>query len=447
MQWRKTNAVKPIPVDSARGERPDIGHGSTRPVGRHGLLWEADRAFGGPGRAGRTARFAAISGGGTASHALLTVAIARALVARGLEPGSLQLIGSKRGREESVMAGQGFPLLRLSGRGLRRSRSAAHLPRNLAAVAGLAWASLRAFATFLRHRPRVVVGTGGYASLAAGLAAAALRIPLGLLNADVEPGLANRVLGRVADACAVANPGTRLPHAVVTGVPLRPQVLAVRRTPESRQRARSTLGIPEGRRTVCFAGGSLGALRINQAAASLAQRWSAREDLAIYHVTGRRDYEEVAGSAAGGPGGTGGPAAPGARGLWRQVVSYQDHMEDLYEAADVMVCRAGAMTVAELAAAGVPSVLIPLAGAPRDHQTKNARVLERAGAAVLVPDPECQPARLESVLDELLGDPARLDAMADAARGLGRRAGHQRAAARIAELVCQVADGRCGVSC
>lgn len=442
MQPRRRDAAKRIPVSSAPGEQqPVIGHSRAGPGGRRGLPPEG-RAPDGPQRAARTVRFAAIAGGGTASHALLTVMVARALVARGLEPESLQLIGSKRGREESVMAGQGFRLLRLSGRGLRRSRFAANLPRNLGAVAGLAWASLRTCATFLRHRPRVVVGVGGYASVPAGLAAAALRIPLVLLNADVEPGLANRVLGRVADACAVANPNTRLPHAVLTGVPLRPQVLAVSRTPESRRRARRALGIPEGRRTVCFAGGSLGALRINRVATCLAQRWSAREDLAIYHVTGRRDYEAVAATAISGPGGAGGTAAPGARGLWRRVVPFQDDMELLYEAADVMVCRAGALTVAELAAVGLPSVLIPLAGAPRDHQTKNARVLEHAGAAVLVPDSECQPARLEPVLDELMGDPARLGAMADAARGLGERLGHRRAAARVAELVCQVADGR-----
>jgi UDP-N-acetylglucosamine--N-acetylmuramyl-(pentapeptide) pyrophosphoryl-undecaprenol N-acetylglucosamine transferase len=391
-------------------------------------------------RPARALCFAAIAGGGTASHALLTLEIARALEARGVEPATLQLIGSRRGREESVMAGQGFPLLRLSGRGLVRSWSPAHLTGNLAAVAGLTWAALRAFATFVRNRPRVFVGVGGYASLPPGLAAATLRIPLVLLNADVEPGLANRVLGRVADACAVANPGTRLPRAVVTGAPVREQILAVRRTPETRVAARRALGIPEGRQTVCFTGGSLGALRINRVAACLAQRWSAREDLAIYHVTGRRDYEEMAASATCEARG-GGEHTDGESGLWRGMVPFQDHIELLYEAADVMVCRAGAMTVAELAAAGVPAVLVPLGGAPSDHQTQNARVLARAGAAVLVPDPECDPERLESVLGELLGDAARLEAMAQAALAVGHELGHRSAAGRVAELVCRVADG------
>ena len=127
-------------------------------------------------------------------------------------------------------------------------------------------------------------------------------------------------------------------------------------------------------------------------------------------------------------------------GLWRRMVPFQDNFELLYEAADVMVCRAGAMTVAELAVTGVPSVLIPLGGAPSDHQTQNARVLERAGAAVLVPDAECEPARLERLLDELLGDRAGLEAMATAAFGLGQSLGHRSATARVAEIVCQVAD-------
>jgi UDP-N-acetylglucosamine--N-acetylmuramyl-(pentapeptide) pyrophosphoryl-undecaprenol N-acetylglucosamine transferase len=342
------------------------------------------------------------------------------------------------------MAGQGFPLLRLSGRGFVRSWSTAHLIGNLSAAAGLAWASLRAFTTFVWNRPRVVVGVGGYASLPAGLAAVALRIPLVVLNADVEPGLANRVLSRFAKVCAIANPATRLPHAVVTGAPIREQILAVRRTPETRQAARRTLGIPDGRTTLCFTGGSLGAQRINLVAESLSDRWSARGDLAIYLQTGRRNYEGLLDRADARRPGTDQKSVVG--GLWRRIVAFQDQMELLYEAADVMVCRAGAMTVAELATTGVPSVLVPLGGAPSDHQSQNARVLAGAGAAVLVPDPECQSERLASVLEELLGDPVRLAAMTEAALELGRQLGHLGAGARIAELVCRVAEGREPVS-
>jgi UDP-N-acetylglucosamine--N-acetylmuramyl-(pentapeptide) pyrophosphoryl-undecaprenol N-acetylglucosamine transferase len=391
----------------------------------------------------REARFAAIAGGGTASHALLALEVARGLEARGHEPVTIQLIGSKRGREERVMAGQAYPLIKLSGRGLVRSWSLENLAGNLAATAGIAWATVQALATFLWHRPRVFVGVGGYASLPPGLAAALLRIPIVLLNADVEPGLANRVLGRFAAACAVVSPRTPLPRKVVTGVPVREKIVAVRRLPDTRREARRALGIPEGRLTVCFTGGSLGSLRINRAAVGLVRLWSSREDLAIYHVTGRRDYEALVQDATAGPANPlehTGTETDTESGLWSRMVPFENDVQLLYEAADVMVCRAGAMTVTELAATGVPAVLVPLPGAPGDHQTQNAYLLTAAGAGVLLPDSECEPARLESVLEELLGDAQRLEAMAKAAQDVGLRLGHRHAAADLAEVVCSAAE-------
>lgn len=387
-------------------------------------------------------RFAAIAGGGTASHAIIAVEVARALTARGIDPAAIQLIGSVTGREEGPLVGHGFPLLRLSGRGIVRAQSAASVRRNLSAAAGLLWATLRALATFVRRRPRVMVGAGGYASLPPGLAAALLRIPLVLLNADVEPGRANALLSRAAAACAVATPATPLPRAVVTGAPLRPQILGVHRNPESRAAARRALGIPEGRCVVCFVGGSLGARRVNLAAADLAERWRGRSDVALFQVTGRRHFDELVVASAPAPHTThgDGSSSHASSGPWRRVVPFQDDMALVYEVADLMVCRSGAMTVAELAVVGVPSVLVPLAGAPGDHQTKNARILADAGAAVIVADAGCSGAALEPVLDGLLGDPARLEAMGRAALDVGRRLGHRDAAARIAELVCQVAD-------
>jgi UDP-N-acetylglucosamine--N-acetylmuramyl-(pentapeptide) pyrophosphoryl-undecaprenol N-acetylglucosamine transferase len=390
----------------------------------------------------REARFAAIAGGGTASHALLALAIARGLEARGHEPATIQLIGSKRGREESVMAGQAYPLIKLSSRGLMRSWSLEHLAGNLAAAAGITWATVQALANFVPNRPRVFVGVGGYASLPPGLAAALLRIPIVLLNADVEPGLANRILGRFAAACAVVSPRTPLPRKVVTGIPVREKVVAVRRMPDTRRDARRVLGIPEGRLTVCFTGGSLGSLRINRAAVGLVELWSSREDLAIYHVTGRRDYEALV-QAAGGSAKASEHTESETEtetGLWRRMVPFENDIQLLYEAADVMVCRAGAMTVTELAATGVPAVLVPLPGAPRDHQTQNAYLLTGAGACVLLPDAECDPTRLESVLEELLGDAQRLEAMAKAAHDVGLKLGHRSAAANLAEVVCSAAE-------
>jgi UDP-N-acetylglucosamine--N-acetylmuramyl-(pentapeptide) pyrophosphoryl-undecaprenol N-acetylglucosamine transferase len=260
-----------------------------------------------------------------------------------------------------------------------------------------------------------VVSVGGYASAAASLAAVVLRVPLVLVNVDAVPGAANRLFGRLARASAVGWPDTPLPRAEVTGTPVRPAITAVARDGVARAAARRALGLPEDRATVGVFGGSLGARRINQAVEGLVVEWKDRPDRAVYQVVGRRDWREATDRAEA-----------AAVGLVVRRVPYEDRMELLYAAADVMVCRAGAMTVAELAAAGCPSVLVPLPGAPGDHQTANARVLERAGAARIIPDPDCDGPALRSVLDELLGDDRLLEDMGRAASALAR---HDAAAA------------------
>jgi UDP-N-acetylglucosamine:LPS N-acetylglucosamine transferase len=245
-----------------------------------------------------------------------------------------------------------------------------------------------------------------------------------LVNTDAVPGAVNGLLGRFAAANAVAFPGTALPRAVVTGTPVRPELDGLDRSPAGRREARAMLGLPGERRTLAAFGGSLGARRINAAVADLAARWLDRRDLSLYQVAGRRDYAQYARESEGGD-----PAGPG--GLAYEVVPYEDRMPVLYRAADLFVCRAGAMTVAELLVCGVPAILVPLPGAPRDHQTRNAEALVAAGAAILVPDAECTADRLETELAALLSDADRLAAMGAAARRLG----HPDAAATVAELV------------
>jgi len=330
------------------------------------------------------------------------------------------MVGSRRGQEAALLAGEGFPLTLLAGRGISRRLGLSDIVANIGAVAGLSWATAQAIAHLARWNPQVVVSVGGYASFPAGAAAILLRVPLVLVNVDAVPGMVHRVLGSHAAASAVAFPGTPLPRAVVTGTPVREEVQAVDRSPSAVAAARAALGLPVGRLTVGVFGGSLGARSINEAVASLARRWAGREDLSVYHVMGRRNWHA--------------PDACGLNstaGLFYKVLPFEDRMPLLYEAVDVMVCRAGAITVAELAVAGVPAVLVPLPGAPGDHQTANAEALVAAGAAVLVPDRECDVGRLGEVLDELLSDPARLAAMGAAARALGR----PDAAGRVAELV------------
>jgi UDP-N-acetylglucosamine:LPS N-acetylglucosamine transferase len=282
--------------------------------------------------------------------------------------------------------------------------------------------------SFVRRRPRVVVIVGGYASFPAGLAAVVTRVPLVSVNTDAVPGAVNGLLGRFAAANAVAFEGTELPRAHVTGTPVRPELSGLDRSPEGRRAGRTALGLPPDRQTVTAMGGSLGALRINRAVAALAGSWEVFDDRTVYHVTGRRDYDAFAG-ASGASGATG--EAGGDRGLWYRVVPFEERMPELYGAADVCVSRAGAMSVAELLVSGVPAILVPLPGAPRDHQTRNAEAVVALGAAVHVPDPECDGERLAKELEALLTDADRLRAMGEAAR----RHAHPDAAARIAELV------------
>jgi UDP-N-acetylglucosamine:LPS N-acetylglucosamine transferase len=383
-------------------------------------------------------RYALVAGGGTAGHLQPALAIAEALVRRGHARGSIEFVGSSRGQDRVALAGRGFPVTLLPGRGIVRSLSPADLVRNLGALAGLGVACLRALSLVFRARPAVVVSVGGYASLPAALSAVVLGVPLVLVNVDAVPGAANRLLGRFARASAVGWEGTPLPRAVVTGTPVRPEVAAVKRSHDGRRLARTELGLPPGRLTVAAFGGSLGARRINQAVSELAALWSERDDTSIYHVVGRRDWDEsVEKEGVGGERSEDGPG-----GLCYRRVPYEDRMPLVYGAADVVVCRAGAMTVAELAVAGVPAVLVPLPGAPGDHQSANARVLERVGAAVLMPDPSCDGDRLSRVLGPLLGDPGRLESMGKAAGHMGRPDAAESGAAVVEANAKPVTDDR-----
>jgi UDP-N-acetylglucosamine--N-acetylmuramyl-(pentapeptide) pyrophosphoryl-undecaprenol N-acetylglucosamine transferase len=381
-----------------------------------------------PAWRGRT--FAVIAGGGTAGHVLPGVAIGLALVARGHAPESIHFVGSDRGIERRLVPEAGFPLTVLPGRGIQRKVSARAIADNAVALYGLARAAGRAFTLVRNERPRVLVALGGYASVPAAVAAAALRVPIVVAEQNAVPGAANRLVARVARRSAVSFPDTALPRAVFTGNPVRAEVRAIDRG-RDRARARAKLGIDDGRQLVAVFGGSLGARRINDAVLGAAERWIDRGDLALRHVIGERDWDRYrdradALAAAGGP----------ARIQYQPVV-YEDDMPTLYAAADIALCRSGATSVAELAAVGLPSVLVPLPGAPGDHQSANARYLVDAGAAVLLPDPQCDARRVDAEVGGLLSEPALLARMAAAARSVAR----PDAGDDVARLVDEIADG------
>ena len=347
--------------------------------------------------------FAIIAGGGTAGHVLPGLAIAGALVARGHAPESIHFVGSAGRIEARLVPEAGFPITLLPGRGIER-RLTLH---NLAAVFGIVRAFVQSLGLVRRLRPQVVVAVGGYASVAVALAAFVWRVPIVVAEQNTVPGAANRLVARFARASAVAFDGTPLPRSVVTGNPVRPEVLAIDRHRDGAA-ARAALGIEAGRRVVLVTGGSLGALRINRATVDAVRRWKDRDDLAVRHSVGTRDWDVVHADRVD----------PG-RVQYLPVV-YDDDLPRTLAAADVAVGRAGSSTCFELAAAGLPAILVPSPYVTADHQTGNARHLENAGAAVVIPDAELDGARLVHEVDALLADTVRLGAMAKAMHSFSR---------------------------
>jgi len=327
--------------------------------------------------------------------------------------------------ERTLVPEAGFEVTLLPGRGIQRRLTT----ENLGAVAGIAAACAQAIGVVRRHRPAVVISVGGYTGFTPSLAALVERVPVVVVSYDAVPGAANRLIGRFAAANAVAFPGTTLPRARVTGPPVRAAMLAVDRSPEGRRQACNELGLDPGRVIVVATGGSLGARTVNRAVVDWCARSIGRSDLAVYHIAGERNLPDVRSEASAA--GLGSPEAA----LAYQLVGFERSMPVLLAAADLVIGRAGASTVAELAAIGVPSVLVPLPGSPSDHQTKNAQAFAKVGAAVMIPDAECTGGRLAEVLEPLLSEPARRFAMSQAARRLG----HRDAADQIALLAESVA--------
>ena len=372
--------------------------------------------------------FAMISGGGTAGHVVPGLAVADALVERGHDRSSIHYVGSERGVERTMVPAAGFPLTLLPGRGIQRKLTFA----NIGAVAGLLRAIAHAVRLVRRERPAVLLALGGYASVPAALAAALWRVPIVVAEQNAVPGAANRLIARFAKASAVSFPRTALPRAVFTGNPVRREVLELA-DGDQRPGARVKVGLEgEDRRVLIVAfGGSLGARRINDAIIELATMWRERDDLALRHVIGERDWPRYADRVTALDDDLLQRVRDGGPALHYDAIRYENDMPTVYAAADLIVCRAGASTVAELAVAGVASVLVPLPHAPGDHQTANARAMAEAGGAVLLADGDATPDRVRDTLDVLVRNRDARRRMAGAARSLAR----PDAAERVADLV------------
>jgi len=339
-----------------------------------------------------------MAGGGTGGHLYPGIAVAREIVRR--RPGTVvTFVGTAARLESRIVPREGFPFVAIRSTGLK-GRSRAALLRGLALLP-VSW--IDAWRAVSRLRPDLVIGVGGFASGPVVLVAALRGVATMVLEQNAMPGLTNRLLARVVRAAAVTYDAA-LPYfrgrGFVSGNPVRPEFLAVADRP--------TTEASDDLRRVLIVGGSQGAHAINLAMVAAAPRLAAAgERLAITHQTGDRDLEGV---------------REGYRraGLEAQVEPFLFAMDREMTRADIVVCRAGATTLAELAAVGRPAILIPLPTATDDHQRKNAEVLARAGAAECLEERDLTADALAERLLALAGDPARRAAMARAARRLAR---------------------------
>jgi UDP-N-acetylglucosamine--N-acetylmuramyl-(pentapeptide) pyrophosphoryl-undecaprenol N-acetylglucosamine transferase len=352
-----------------------------------------------------------IAGGGTGGHVIPALAMGREL--RDAHGAEVRFVGTARGLETRLVPEAGFPLELIRVGQLKnvnlltRVRTLADLPLGVLRCVGL----VRSF------RPDVVVGVGGYASGPAMMAAVLLRVPTLAYEPNAVPGLANRLVGRYVGAAAVnfAETAQYFRNAVVTGVPVRDEIFAV---PDR------VLGTEP---RLLITAGSNGAKVFNETLPRMAARLLERvPGLTIVHQTGEKALAVT--SAA--------YLAAGVDPATVQIRAFLTDMPGQYAAADLVLARAGS-TVAELAAAGKPSLLVPLPTAADDHQRKNAELVVRGGAAEMLLQTELTPEVLLERLTGLLTDRERLHGMSVAARAMGRPG----ALRRMGEMVVGLARG------
>lgn len=355
----------------------------------------------GTGRRGGRPLSVVLAGGGSGGHIEPAMALADAL-AHADPTVVITALGTERGLETRVVPARGYRLELIPAvplpRGLRPEL--ASLPVRIAHA-------VRAVRAVLDDvHADVVVGLGGYVALPAYLAAWRHRVPIVVHESNVDPGLANRVGARLTRYVAVGLPGTPLPHAQHLGIPLRRSIAELDRAAAG-PAARDHFGLRRDAPTLLVSGGSQGARRLNLAVAAAAARLTGA-GIQVLHVTGPGNVADVADLAL--PTGS----APYVR------VPFVDRMDLAYAAADMMLCRSGAMTCAELAAVGLPAAYVPLPHG-NGEQRRNAEPVVRAGGGVLVDDADLTADWVAGPLVALLLDPVRLATMALAAASLGRR--------------------------
>jgi len=348
---------------------------------------------------------AILAGGGTGGHVIPALAIAQQL--RTDYSAEILFVGTARGIENRLVPAAGFPLKLVQVGALKNVSLAIRLKTSLDLPRAI-WHSHRILSEF---RPDVVIGVGGYASGPAMMAAILRRIPTLVFEPNFVPGFANRVVARFVSAAAVhfEETGKYFRRCQVTGVPVRQAFFAITDLPATP--------------TLLVFGGSQGAHAINVVVIeSAADLLASVPGLRIVHQTGERDYNDA-------------QAAYAKVGGAVEVHRFIDDMPARFAQAKLLVCRSGASTVAEITAAGRPAIFVPFPRAADDHQKRNAEALERAGAAILIDEAGFNRESLVKAASSLFADPARLRAMAEAARRLA----HPSAAREIADMAARVA--------
>jgi UDP-N-acetylglucosamine--N-acetylmuramyl-(pentapeptide) pyrophosphoryl-undecaprenol N-acetylglucosamine transferase len=337
-----------------------------------------------------------IAGGGTGGHIYPAIAIAREYVGRDASR-KVIFVGTEKGLEKTIVPKAGFPLEFINVGGLK-GKGGLDLLRN---VARLPLGFIDAWRAVGRHKPEAVLGVGGYSSGPVLVAAKLRGVPTIIHEANAFPGLANRVVARWVTAVAVAFqdalPRMKRADGVVTGNPIRKEFFDLGANPKG----------PTPKARLLVFGGSQGSRVLNDAiTGALLFLARQKETLDIVHQTGPNELEKVKTAYAQ-------SAFTNAR-----VVPYLDPMADEIAAADLVVSRAGAMTIGELSAIGRAAVLVPFAAATNNHQELNARVVERAGGAVVITEAELTPERLASAISDIAGDPQRAARMGTASKTL-----------------------------
>jgi UDP-N-acetylglucosamine--N-acetylmuramyl-(pentapeptide) pyrophosphoryl-undecaprenol N-acetylglucosamine transferase len=366
-----------------------------------------------------------VAAGGSGGHVFPGLALARTVVQHDSEA-TVRFAGTTRGIETRAVPEAGFALDLLPILPLSRRLAKETLLAPFAAVNG----TLAARRLLRRHRFDVVCGMGGYVTLPVAVAARLEGVPVVLHEQNAVPGIANRLAARVATriAVGVAAAADAFPpeRTVVVGNPVRPELARLDRA-ALREEAVTAFGLDPDRRTLFAFGGSQGARRINQAVVAATGHWPDPDAVQVLHACGHRDEADVRAAWA--------EADPDGRKLLVRIVPFVDRMDLAYAAADLAMTRAGAITVAELTAAAVPAVMVPLPHATADHQAANARAVAAGGGAVVVDDAALDGPAVVAAAAPLLADPDRLAAMSAAMRAQA----HPAAAEELAALVVEAA--------